>query len=48
MYKFNRLLTKDPSETSSLEYIITTNYTVSIFYYTDKCLCLLNESTHLN
>ena len=31
-YKFKRLLTKEPSETSSLEYIILTNYTLSFFY----------------
>ena len=37
-YKFKCLLTKDPSETSSLEYIISKNYTVSFFYYTDICL----------
>ena len=43
MYKFNRLLTKDPSETSSLEYIITTNYTVSIFYYTNTRFCVLTD-----
>ena len=28
-YRFKRLLTRDPSDTSSLEYIIITNYTVS-------------------
>ena len=40
-YKFKCLLIKDPSETSSLEYIIITNYTVSFFYYTDICFCVL-------
>ena len=34
-YRFKRLLTRYPSETSSLEYIIITNYTVSFFYYTN-------------
>ena len=38
-YKFKCLLTKDPSETSSLEYIIKTNgtikegYCIICFYY---------------
>ena len=36
-YKFKFLLTKDRGETSSLEYIIITNYTVSFFYYADNC-----------
>ena len=39
-YNFNRLLTKDSSETSSLEYIIITNYTVSFIYYTDTYFCV--------
>ena len=47
-YKLKRLLTKDPSETCQLEYIIITNFTVSFFYYTDICFCELNESTHFN
>ena len=42
-YKFKCLLTKDPSETSSLEYVIITNYTVSFFYYTDICFCVLTR-----
>ena len=38
------LLTKDPSETSSLEcIIIITNYTVSFFYYTEMCICVLTD-----
>ena len=43
-YKFNRLLTKDPSETSSLEYIITKNCTVSFFYYTNTWINTLQRS----
>ena len=31
---FKRLLTKDPSETISLEYMTLTNYTTSFLYYT--------------
>ena len=43
-YKFKCLLTKDASETCSLEYItIITNYTVSFFYYTDICFCVLTD-----
>ena len=42
------MLTKDPSETKSIEYIIITCYTVSFVYYTDVCFCVLNESTHFN
>ena len=32
-YQFKCLLTKDPSEKSSLKYIVIINCTVSFFYY---------------
>ena len=42
-FKFKRLLTKDRSETSSLEYIIiTTNYTFFL-YYANTCFCVLTD-----
>ena len=39
-YKFKCLLTKDPSETSSLEYKTKTNYTVIFLYFTNIRLCV--------
>ena len=42
-YKLKCLLTKDPNETKSLDYVIITNYTVSWIYYADNCFCLLKD-----
>ena len=37
------MLTKDPNETKSLEYVVITNYTVSWIYYADNCFCVLKD-----
>ena len=46
-YKFKCLLIKDPSETSSLEYMLKTNYTVLLLLYQHMFLCV-NVLTHFN
>ena len=43
IYKFKCLLTKGPSETSSLGYTMITNETVSFFYYAYNSICVLTD-----
>ena len=42
-FRINRLLTKDHRETSSLQYILITIFTVSFLYYANTYFCVLTD-----